>query len=50
MKKVFIIKRLMRDGKKQALRTCETEREAIAELEKIFTTTEKFYICEEIAM
>lgn len=50
MKKIFIVKKLMKDGKKQALRTCETEREAIAELEKIFNIIENFYICEEIAM
>lgn len=46
MKKVFEIKKLLSNGKKQVLRTCDSEREAFKELEKIFTLTEKFYISE----
>ena len=46
MKKVFEIKKLMTNGKKQVIKICDSEREAVTELEKIFTTNERFYICE----
>ena len=46
MKKVFEIKKLMTNGKKQVIKICDSEREAIAELEKIFNIKDTFYICE----
>ena len=44
--KTYEIKKLLSNGKKQVLRTCASEREAITELEKIFTLTDIFYISE----
>lgn len=50
MKKVFEIKKLLLNGKKQVLRICDSEREALNELEKIFTLTDTFYITETISL
>jgi hypothetical protein len=44
--KVYEIKKLLSNGKKQVLKVCTSEREAVAELEKIFTLTDIFYISE----
>lgn len=44
---MYIIKKLMINGKKQIVKKCTSEREAISELEKIYTLTETFYITKE---
>ena len=44
--KTFEIKKLLSNGKKQVLKVCDSEREAIKELEKIFNIKDTFYVCE----
>ena len=44
--KTFEIKKLLSNGKKQVLKVCDSEREAITELEKIFNIKDTFYVCE----
>jgi hypothetical protein len=48
--KVYEIKKLLSNGKKQVVKICDSEREAIAELEKIFTLTDIFYISETVIL
>lgn len=50
MKKVFEIKKLLVNGKKQVLRICDSENEAVKELEKVFNLTDTFYITETISL
>ncbi len=44
--KTYEIKKLLSNGKKQVLKVCTSEREAVAELEKIFNIKDTFYISE----
>ena len=44
--KVYEIKKLLSNGTKQVLKVCISEREAIKELEKVFSIKDIFYICE----
>ena len=48
--KTFEIKKLLSNGKKQVLKVCNSEREAVAELEKMFTLTDTFYISETVTL
>lgn len=50
MKVVYEVKKLLPNGKKQVLRICDSEREAIAELEKIFNIFDTFYISETLSL